>query len=117
MLDGVREHYTADPVLEGVADPAGVPRVGVLEGRPAVAPPEWTDEATERAREAREAAKLAAARAAAARDWQDARAAGDVPRMLRARHRIMKNRKISKREWYELVSRFKLDAIELALKY
>ncbi len=85
MLDGVREHYTADPVLEGVADPAGVPRVGVLEGRPAVAPPEWTDEATERAREAREAAKLAAARAAAARDWQDARAAGDVPRMLRAR--------------------------------
>lgn len=40
-----------------------------------------------------------------------------LPRMLRARHRIMKNRKISKREWYELVSRFKLDAIELALKY
>jgi len=37
--------------------------------------------------------------------------------MLRARYRIMKNRKISKREWYELVSRFKLDAIELALKY
>ena len=40
-----------------------------------------------------------------------------MPRMLRARYRIMKNRKISKREWYELVSRFKLDAIELALKY
>ena len=40
-----------------------------------------------------------------------------LPRMLRARARIMKRRKISKREWYELVSRFKLDAIELALKY
>lgn len=40
-----------------------------------------------------------------------------LPRMLRARARIMKRRKITKREWYELVSRFKLDAIELALKY
>jgi GT2 family glycosyltransferase len=38
------------------------------------------------------------------------------PRMLRKRRQIQRTRKISVREWYELISRFKLDAIELALK-
>jgi GT2 family glycosyltransferase len=39
-----------------------------------------------------------------------------LPRMLLKRKQIRKSRKISVREWYELISRFKLDAIELALK-
>ena len=39
-----------------------------------------------------------------------------MPRMLRKRKQIQRLRKISVREWYELISRFKLDAIELALK-
>ncbi len=90
MLDGARVHYTADPVLEGVSDPVRVPRLGMLEGLPAVAPASWVDEATERAREAREAVELAARRAAAlSREWEDARTAGDVPRMLRARVRAL----------------------------
>ncbi len=40
-----------------------------------------------------------------------------LPRMLRERHRLSKRRRITTREWYDLISRFKLDAIELALKY
>ena len=40
-----------------------------------------------------------------------------LPYMLRPRRRISKRRKISTTEWYQLVSRFKLDAIELAMKY
>ncbi|MBK8099345.1 MAG: glycosyltransferase family 2 protein [Planctomycetes bacterium] len=40
-----------------------------------------------------------------------------LPRMLRERHRLSKRRKISTREWYDLISRYKLDAIELALKF
>ncbi|GDY02149.1 hypothetical protein LBMAG49_14780 [Planctomycetota bacterium] len=40
-----------------------------------------------------------------------------LPRMLRERHRISKRRKITTREWYDLISRYKLDAIELALKF
>jgi GT2 family glycosyltransferase len=40
-----------------------------------------------------------------------------LPRMLRKRRRIRNMRKISVRDWYGLISRFKLDAIELALKY
>ena len=40
-----------------------------------------------------------------------------LPRMLAKRKRIRKARKISVREWYGLISRFKLDAIELALKF
>ncbi len=40
-----------------------------------------------------------------------------LPRMVRERHRLSKQRKITTREWYGLISRFKLDAIELALKY
>lgn len=39
-----------------------------------------------------------------------------MPRMFRKRKQIQNMRKISVREWYELISRFKLDAIELALK-
>jgi GT2 family glycosyltransferase len=39
-----------------------------------------------------------------------------LPRMLRKRKAIRERRKISVREWYDLISRFKLDAIELALK-
>lgn len=90
MLDGARPHYTADPVREGVPDPVGVPRLGMLEGRPAVALASWVDEATERAREAREAAELKARRAAVlSRHREDARTAGDVPRMLRARVRAL----------------------------
>jgi len=39
-----------------------------------------------------------------------------LPRMLAKRRQIRNLRTISVREWYELISRFKLDAIELALK-
>jgi GT2 family glycosyltransferase len=50
------------------------------------------------------------ARAYAAALWR-------LPRMLGERRRLSRRRKISTREWYGLISRFKLDAIELALKY
>ena len=40
-----------------------------------------------------------------------------LPRMLAKRRQIRNMRTISVREWYGLISRFKLDAIELALKY
>ena len=40
-----------------------------------------------------------------------------LPRMILERHRLSKRRKITTREWYDLISRFKLDAIELALKH
>ena len=40
-----------------------------------------------------------------------------LPRMLAKRRQIRSMRTISVREWYGLISRFKLDAIELALKY
>jgi cellulose synthase/poly-beta-1,6-N-acetylglucosamine synthase-like glycosyltransferase len=39
-----------------------------------------------------------------------------LPAMVRQRWRLSRQRKISTREWYDLISRFKLDAIELALK-
>ena len=39
-----------------------------------------------------------------------------LPTLLRQRRAISARRKISTREWYDLISRFKLDAIELALK-
>lgn len=41
----------------------------------------------------------------------------NLPRMLRRRRAIARTRTISVDEWYRLISRFKLDAIELALKY
>lgn len=40
-----------------------------------------------------------------------------LPRMWKRRRAIAKSRKLTVREWYQLISRFKLDAIELALKY
>jgi hypothetical protein len=40
-----------------------------------------------------------------------------LPRMLRKRRQIREARTLSTREWYDLISRFKLDAIELALKF
>ena len=40
-----------------------------------------------------------------------------LPRMLVKRRQIRDARTISVREWYDLISRFKLDAIELALKF
>ncbi|MGE3173726.1 MAG: glycosyltransferase family 2 protein [Planctomycetota bacterium] len=40
-----------------------------------------------------------------------------LPRMLRERRRLSRQRRITTQEWYALISRFKLDAIELALKY
>jgi GT2 family glycosyltransferase len=40
-----------------------------------------------------------------------------LPEMLVKRRRISRARRISVGEWYSLISRFKLDAIELALKY
>jgi hypothetical protein len=40
-----------------------------------------------------------------------------LPRMLAKRRQIRDMRTISVLEWYRLISRFKLDAIELALKY
>lgn len=39
-----------------------------------------------------------------------------LPRMLAKRRAIQRTRTISVREWYDLISRFKLDAIEIALK-
>jgi len=39
-----------------------------------------------------------------------------LPRMMAKRRQIQRTRRIGVREWYDLVSRFKLDAIELALK-
>lgn len=39
-----------------------------------------------------------------------------LPRMLAKRRAIQRTRTISVREWYQLISRFKLDAIEIALK-
>lgn len=41
----------------------------------------------------------------------------NLPQMLRRRRAIARTRTISVDEWYRLISRFKLDAIELALKY
>jgi GT2 family glycosyltransferase len=40
-----------------------------------------------------------------------------LPRMLSKRRQIRTLRTLSVREWYGLIARFKLDAIELALKY
>jgi len=40
-----------------------------------------------------------------------------LPEMLRKRRAIARKRKLSTAEWYRLISRFKLDAIELALKH
>jgi GT2 family glycosyltransferase len=40
-----------------------------------------------------------------------------LPEMLAKRRAIDRTRRISTREWYGLISRYKLDAIELALKY
>jgi GT2 family glycosyltransferase len=40
-----------------------------------------------------------------------------LPKMLAKRRRLRNSRTISVREWYDLISRFKLDAIELALKF
>jgi hypothetical protein len=37
--------------------------------------------------------------------------------MLKKRRQIRDSRTLSTREWYDLISRFKLDAIELALKF
>lgn len=44
-------------------------------------------------------------------------AAYRLPRMLAKRRQIRNMRTISVRDWYGLISRFKLDAIELALKF
>lgn len=40
-----------------------------------------------------------------------------LPAMLRKRRAILRGRRLSAREWYRLFGRFKLDAIDLALKY
>jgi GT2 family glycosyltransferase len=40
-----------------------------------------------------------------------------LPRMLAKRRQIRNTRTISTRDWYGLISRYKLDAIELALKF
>jgi GT2 family glycosyltransferase len=40
-----------------------------------------------------------------------------LPAMLVERRRLTKRRKLTTREWYDLISRYKLDAIELALKF
>jgi GT2 family glycosyltransferase len=40
-----------------------------------------------------------------------------LPEMLRKRRELSRRRRISVDDWYRLISRFKLDAIELALKY
>ena len=40
-----------------------------------------------------------------------------LPTLFRQRRELHRRRKISKDQWYRLFSRFKLDAIELALKF
>jgi hypothetical protein len=45
-----------------------------------------------------------------------AAALAGLPRAMRQRRRILASARVGKRDWYELVSRFKLDAVELALK-
>ena len=40
-----------------------------------------------------------------------------LPTLVRQRRELHRRRRISKEEWYRLFSRFKLDAIELALKF
>ena len=40
-----------------------------------------------------------------------------LPSMLRKRLHLRRTRKVTTAEWYRMISRFKLDAIELALKY
>ena len=40
-----------------------------------------------------------------------------MPTLLRERREINARRQISKQDWYRLFSRFKLDAIELSLKF
>lgn len=40
-----------------------------------------------------------------------------LPRMLRKRAAIARTRRVDVRHWYRMISRFKLDAIELALKF
>ena len=40
-----------------------------------------------------------------------------LPEMIRKRRAIARTRRLTVDEWYRLISRFKLDAIELALKY
>lgn len=40
-----------------------------------------------------------------------------LPEMLRKRRELSRRRRLPVDEWYRLISRFKLDAIELALKY
>ena len=40
-----------------------------------------------------------------------------LPEMLRKRRELTRARKLTTEEWYRLISRFKLDAIELALKH
>lgn len=39
-----------------------------------------------------------------------------LPQMIAKRRAILRRSRLSRREWYEIISRFKLDAIELALK-
>ena len=40
-----------------------------------------------------------------------------APEMFAKRRTLAKQRKLSREEWYALISRFKLDAIEIALKF
>ena len=40
-----------------------------------------------------------------------------LPEIIRKRRAIARTRRLTVDEWYRLISRFKLDAIELALKY
>lgn len=40
-----------------------------------------------------------------------------LPRMLGRRRQLTSRRRLTTQQWYELISRFKLDAIELALKH
>ncbi len=40
-----------------------------------------------------------------------------LPEMLAKRHAISRTRRLTTEDWYRLISRFKLDAIDLALKF
>lgn len=63
LFSPAQAHYTADPIFDGVDDPLGDARLGMLEGVPEVFPPaEWLDFADYQAAEAAQQEAFAEAR-------------------------------------------------------
>jgi len=83
MLDAVRVHYVADPVCEGVLDPAGgLTRLGVIAGREAIALDGWCTGVELEAREEGARVKARARLDLLSRDRLP-RGAGDYDDMVR----------------------------------